>query len=189
MTESYPLHWPASWPRTQYPQSSKFKCTLAETRDLMFAEIHRLGGKNVILSTNVELRLDGLPYANRRDPVDTGVAVYFERKGNQMVFACDRWGSVRENIRSIQKTIEALRGIDRWGASNMMERAFTGFMAIAGPAPRRWHDILGVNSDADASQIKSAYRRKARECHPDNGGSAELMAELNAARDQAVAQL
>jgi curved DNA-binding protein CbpA len=33
---------------------------------------------------------------------------------------------------------------------------------------------------------KDAYRRKAKECHPDIGGSAVAMAEINAAYNEAT---
>jgi hypothetical protein len=72
----------------------------------------------------VQLRQDGLPYANRRAPSDTGAAVYFSYKGRQMCFACDKWQDVYDNIYAISKTIEALRGIERWGAGDMVEQAF-----------------------------------------------------------------
>ena len=186
--EAYPLHWPDGWPRTKHPTHSSFKCTMAETRDMMLAEIKRLGGRNIILSTNIELRLDGLPRAGRRAPMDVGVSVYFDLNGNNMVFACDKYNAVKDNIRAIQKAIEALRGIERWGASDMMERAFTGFMALPAPgAVPQWWDVLGISRTASHDDIKTAYRNKARERHPDNGGSEPLMAELNAARDLALA--
>ena len=89
-----------------------------------------MGGSGVILSTNIPLRNDGLPYANSREPNDPGVAVYFQHKKREMCFACDAFKTVRENAYSIGKTIEALRGIERWGASDMMERAFRGFAAL-----------------------------------------------------------
>ncbi|MHA7241087.1 J domain-containing protein [Arthrobacter sp. TMS1-12-1] len=44
-------------------------------------------------------------------------------------------------------------------------------MAEAGR--KSYYDILGVRSDADAKDIKDAYRRAARTAHPDLGGSAE----------------
>lgn len=44
-----------------------------------------------------------------------------------------------------------------------------------------YYKTLGVARDADARTIKKAYRRLARERHPDKGGSQEQMAELNEA--------
>jgi hypothetical protein len=44
--------------------------------------------------------------------------------------------------------------------------------------------ILGVSRTAAPSEIKDAYRRLMRTVHPDQGGSAVLAAQLNAARDQ-----
>lgn len=150
-------------------------------------EISRLGGRYVILSTNIELRRDGKPYAGQKEPIDSGVAAYFERLGKQMVFACDKWDRVRDNMRAIQKTIEAIRGIERWGASDLLERALTAFEAL--PAPKNHWDILGVRRGATADEISTAFRAKAMKAHPDAGGSTAEMAELNAARDAALREI
>lgn len=129
--EAHPLHWPEGRARTRRRQRSRFDVTFAQARDALSDEIHRLGGRYMVLSTNVALRRDNLPYANQPEPDDTGVAVYFERNGKQMCFACDRWDRVKDNIRAIQKTIEAMRGIERWGTGEMMDRAFSAFEAQA----------------------------------------------------------
>lgn len=183
-TEAYPLHWPAGWPRTSSPQRSRFDGSFAKIRDELFAEIERLGGRYIVLSTNVALRRDGLPYANQAEPTDTGVSVYFERRGKQMTFACDKWDRVKDNMRSIQRTIEAIRGIERWGASEMMERAFQAFEAL--PPPKSCWDILGVSPGASREDIRAAYKAKARDAHPDIGGTTAAMAELNRAYDEAL---
>lgn len=47
-------------------------------------------------------------------------------------------------------------------------------------------DVLGVPPDADAEQVRRAYRRLARECHPDLGGDA---AEFHRLQDAAQALL
>lgn len=183
--EAYPLHWPLGWPRTKWPKSSRFEvASFAVTRDNLFRQIKLLGGTHIVLSTNIHLRQDGIPYANHRQPQDKGVAVYFLRRGKQMAFACDRWDKIEDNIRAVEKTIEAVRGIDRWGASEMMERAVQAFEAL--PPPKSCWDILGIKPGASHDEINAAYRERARRAHPDAGGSHAAMAELNRARDEAV---
>lgn len=44
-----------------------------------------------------------------------------------------------------------------------------------------YYKVLGVARDADEQTIKKAYRRLAREHHPDKGGKPEKMAEINEA--------
>lgn len=182
--EAYPLAWPVGWPRTKESQKARFDGTFARIRSELFAEVERMGGQHIVLSTNIPLRRDGLPYANIREPADTGVAVYFLRRKKQMVFACDRWSTVRDNMRAIQKTIDAIRGIERWGASEMMERAFQAFEAL--PPPTDWSGTLGVPKSATREDIERAYRSKAKAAHPDTGGSADAMAALTKARDEAM---
>lgn len=40
------------------------------------------------------------------------------------------------------------------------------------------YQILGVEMDADAGQIKEAYRKKAKEYHPDKGGDTEMFKHI-----------
>ncbi len=54
-----------------------------------------------------------------------------------------------------------------------------------GPAMsrREARAILGVSEGAGRPEIQAAYRRLIRLAHPDQGGSAGLAAQINAARD------
>lgn len=184
--DAYPLTWPAGWPRVAERQRSRFDGTPARIRSELMAEVERLGGRYPVLSTNLPLRRDGLPYATAREPDDPGVALYFERRGRQMVFACDKWDRVQDNMRAIQLTIGAIRGIERWGASEMMERAFQAFESLP-PPPSCW-SVLGVNPNSSRDEIERAYRSAAKRAHPDAGGSDAAMAALTRARDEALAQ-
>jgi hypothetical protein len=47
-------------------------------RVALLNEIKLLGGRLPVISTNVRLRRDGLPYANDHVPDDKGAAVYFQ---------------------------------------------------------------------------------------------------------------
>lgn len=184
--EAYPLQWPVGVPRTERYRvaHAAFSCTLGDAIKQSMNEIRLMGGTLPVISSNLTRRQDGLPYTNQRQPEDCGVAIYFQRRGRSMVFACDRWFKVEHNVRAIAKTIEALRGIERWGSAEMLDRAFTGFEAL--PAPEQWWEVLGVARDADPDAIKAAYRLRARNAHPDTGGSDSAMARLNSARDQGL---
>lgn len=160
MTEAYPLQWPTGKPRTQRPQRSRFDTQMSYARDQLINELNLLGAKDVVLSTNIPLRNDGLPYARYSTPEDQGAAVYFIYDENQMCFACDRWDLVKDNIQAIRKTIEALRGIARWGTGDMMKAAFQGFEALPAPSSSKWHDILGVTPTARFEEIRRAFKDK-----------------------------
>lgn len=185
--EAYPLAWPEGWKRTRIRSGARFKQSFTGARDFLFAELHRMEATNCILSTNLQLRRDGLPLANQRNPEDAGAAVYFSYKKRGMVFACDRYARIEHNIYAIALTIEALRGIERWGASDMMERAFTGFTALpASTQTRSWRFVLGLPDFGDVTRqmVEEHFRARIRFCHPDTGGSHEAMIELNSAREQ-----
>lgn len=186
MTEAYPLYWPEHRPRTKRREPSRFNVTMGRARDGIVDQVRLMGGENMVISSNVAVRNDGLPYAQQKRIDDPGVAVYFERKGLSVCFACDRWDTVADNMRAIEKTIEALRGIARWGTGDMMEAAFRGFEAL--PAPS-WRDDLGLVPGSTLADAEAAYRSRARSAHPDAGGSDEAMARLNSAISAARREL
>lgn len=182
---AYPLHWPEGVPRTplQAREHSRFKVTPDRARRGLLQEIDRLvlGSEArgwrvnrdlIVISTNLRLRQDGEPMMSQRPPEDTGVAVYFERKGTRLSFACDRWRTIHDNMHAISKTIEALRGIERWGATDMLERAFKGFEALPGPGTENWSQVLGVLPHTPTIDVRRAYHRLRKLHHPDHGGNA-----------------
>jgi hypothetical protein len=201
---AYPLAWPFGWKRTpahsrqratfgatklnSYGWNSKERLTLAEASGRLVRELELLGAINQVLSTNLELRLDGWPRSGQRAPDDPGAAVYFEYAGKATALACDKWDRVEDNIAAIAKHIEALRGMDRWGVGSL-EQAFTGYQAL--PAPDPWWKLLGLDGPTrDAKAIGAAYRKASAQAHPDRpGGSHDRMAAVNAARDEGMKSL
>jgi len=172
MTEAYPLQWPPHVKRTapHRRQRSRFDVSPDRARRELRRESELLG-RYVVISTNVELRRDGEPYANRRAPSDPGVAVYFDRKGEQVCVACDKHPAVWENMRAIGKTLEAMRGIERWGTSELLDQAFSGFTALPPPdqmspivaqAPSNWWTVLGVAPDCPLAVAEAAWKALAR---------------------------
>lgn len=191
MTEAYPLQWPHNWPRTERHrrERSQFKVSQDQAQRQIMDEVRRLGGRNLVLSTNIPVRKDGLPYASYGKIDDVGVAIYFVLKGEARSFACDRWDLIKDNMKAIANTIEALRGIERWGSSKMVDQAFAGFTAL--PAPdqvpvQEWYQVLGVRIPTTRDAIDKQYKKLAKIFHPDvPGGSGAQMAALNQAYEQA----
>jgi hypothetical protein len=102
-------------------------------RNLEF-QLDLMNASNVAVTTNIELRRDGQPYANQRI-FDTGVAVYSREKVVSRPSPAISGTRSVNNLHAVAKTIEALRGIDRWGTREMVGAAFQGFTAIPGSAP------------------------------------------------------
>lgn len=189
---AYPLQWPDGWKRTQpgYRRNANFtkykkQLSIYDGVQRVMGELGRLGlGRDdVVISTNVETRMDGFPRSDRSEPGDPGVAVYWqERKGARKVMAIDHYYRVADNLAAIAATLEAMRAIERHGGAAILERAFTGFTALPAPgAKREWWEVLGVARTCGIDEARAAYRTLASENHPDRGGSADRMAEINAA--------
>jgi hypothetical protein len=106
--------------RTTYRAQSRFDTPEERVRRNLEFELDLMDATNVVVTTNSELRRDGRPYANQRIS-DTGVAVYFTQKGHEQAIACDKWDSIRDNLRAVAKAFEALRGIERWGTGEMVD--------------------------------------------------------------------
>lgn len=183
--QRYPLFWPVGWKRTSIKCKSRFgNHTVYDARMSMEAELGRMDAKNIVLSTNLELRRDGLPYSDNRGLPDSGVAVYFTHKGKRLVLACDQYPQVASNIWAIKCHIEAMRAQERYGVGTT-EQAFAGYAALPMDGmKRKWHEVLGCNPATDAAMVARLYRDLAKSTHPDNGGSHEHMAELNAAYEE-----
>lgn len=192
---SFPLSWPLSWKRTTFRTHSRFgrrnPPTVAQGRDGVIDELRKMKvwDWEVIISTNIPLRRDGLPYSNQKEPSDPGVAVYFKVNKKPTVLACDKWNTVGDNLWAIAKHIEALRGQDRWGVGSL-EQAFAGYVALEEKTQASCWEILGIpqsmNGSINENIVMDAYRRKARETHPDTGGTAEAFAEVVRAKDVAL---
>lgn len=208
MTGAYPLEWPEGWPRTPEDKrrySSPFTTTFDRARRQLYDQLRMLGAKNVVISSWLPLRQDGQPRSDhaRYRIDDPGVAVYFTLRGRQMVMARDGFASVHDNLRSIGLAIEGLRQMERHGGAHMMDRAFEGFAALPAPGAqerRPWREVLMIQADDDQWVAKSlpageliraemAYRHLAKKRHPDSGGSADAMAELNGAIAEARKEL
>lgn len=187
--EAYPLCWPVGWPRKEPWQrsSSQYQVEFAKARDHLANELRLSHARDVVISSNVPLRRDGLPLANMRQPDDPGVAVYWTGKDKHgkpaaRVIACDGWRTVRENLRAVGLAVEAIRSLERTGASEILERAYAGFARL--PASSDHWGVLGLRATSKAA-LDARYRELARQHHPDRGGDPAVMASINAAYELA----
>lgn len=198
-----PLEWPQGWPRAKGRKHATFgkKCsgaygkedlTIAQGLERVLDELSRMGVRrdDVVISSNAPLRLDGLPRGDASNPADPGAAVYWNtRKGETKVMAIDIYYRLADNLAAIAATLEAMRSIERHGGAAILDRAFAGFAALPAPGKvtaRGWREILGVlPGESSLAVAQEKYRRLAAVHHPDRGGNADAMTELNWAWAQA----
>lgn len=196
--EAFPLAWPQGRPRTRMRERARFgtggsnggrqALTVYVGLSRLIAEMERLGAQQVVITSNLPRRLDGLPRSGARAPEDPGIAVYFSLRGKPHVLACDKWDTCADNLAAIAADVEALRGRERWGVSSL-EQAFAGHLALPPmEAKKPWWAWLGLAAPptkletAEAAWAKRIYKE-----HPDRGGNANTAAELNAAMTEARA--
>ncbi len=198
---AYPLTWPAGWKRTPAgsQREAKFqrfdkRLTLTQGLERVLTELQRMGidKQDVIVSTDVRTRLDGMPRSGEPEPKDHGAAVYWQEwNGSRRVMAIDIYDKVADNLAAIAATLDAMRAIERHGGAAILERAFTGFTALPAPgAARNWREVLGITGTPIGQDLQQAYRRAASAAHPDKpGGSNDAMAAVNLAYEQAKQEL
>lgn len=192
MIEAFPLDWPLGFQRTDRAKRkhSNFKQTPGAAQDFLHNEVRRIGGKRLIVSTNIPVRKDGMMYVDyiTKRQEDPGVAIYFEMDGDQVSMCCDQYEKVLDNLYALGKSVEALRGIDRWGCSEFIKRAFSGFKALpeSGSAAGTFWDILDLQPTRDEDLIKQMYRAQSKKHHPDAGGDPDKFDSLTKAYDQAL---
>lgn len=217
MREPFPLQWPEGEPRREPGRRSRSRfgvrgqVSFSEALIELRSELSRLGAANAVITTDLPVRRDGIPYAATGRVSDPGVAVWFmlpDDRGvaSERVLACDRWLTHAENMRALALTIEAMRGLDRWGVAGAVSRVFAGFTALppgtgdevlSTPRAKPWREVLGpwpasydaLPDEAALALARVHHRKLITEHHPDRGGDPARAAEINAALDEAEREL
>lgn len=190
-TLASPLAWPAGRPRTAAGrrQPGAFRSTVGlGTKSIVVADalgrlpplMRQIGATSPVLTSGLELRLDGRARSGQRTLADPGAALYFQHRAKPVALSCDRYQTVAANIAAIAAHLDAARTIERHGVGTL-EQMFAGFAAL--PSPAGWRDVLG--HPATLAEAEAAFRDRARSAHPDAGGSHERMTQLNQARADA----
>lgn len=185
MTQAYPLQWPDHIERSTKREAGQFRTTLAGALDNVETSLKafsRDSGKavsGIVLSSNVTLGV--------AKPADPGVAVWFTWDGVQVCIPVDRYLTPAANLQAIHHVLEARRVEMRHGTLALVRASMRGFQALPAPGSTPWWLVLEVKADATAAEIEAAYKRLARDRHPDRpGGSHDLMSNLNRAREQGM---
>jgi len=214
--QSYPLCWPDGWKRTSLAQrvngrfsrkETKYRHTSPNTQDrytvtnpvttadsvkrlLQQLDMMCVNTSSVVVSTNVEPKLDGMPRSGK-EPSDPGAAVYWMDGNQQRCMAIDRYTNVADNLAAIAATLEAMRAIERHGGAEILNRAFLGFAALPEQASGSWryHLGFGETEQVNLEKIESAYRDLVKKHHPDYGGNADTFRQITEARHNAKREL
>lgn len=211
----YPLTWPTGWKRTATHQRERARFSNGERqysntlggssymrqRDLTISDgtkrvldalrILGVADGDAIISTNLQLRLDGLPRSGQSAPDDPGVAVYWERSGDheQKCMAIDRYDRVADNLAAVAATLEAMRAIERHGGAQILDRAFTGFTALPAPGATtsHWRTLFG--DIGTRAELDAQYRKLRSYHHPDKGGDSGMFHTVQKAYEQACQEI
>jgi hypothetical protein len=216
MIDAYPLQWPIGWRRTAIAERVRAKfgkkswsedVGRAIVRDLsiddgtkrVLSELSRMGVERgtIVISTNLRLRLDGLPISKQNQPSDVGAAVYWidPATNASRCMAIDIYDRIADNLGAVAATIKALRLIERHGGAQVLARAFTGFTALPAPGQTSacgWREVLELSPDYTPQRdgIDRAYKVLRSRYHPDKtGGDGARFHEIQLAYDQACAEL
>lgn len=194
-TDAYPLKWPDGWKRTESHRRRRAKfsktawkgnsweagshkikgdLTIADGAKRIAAELKTMGVNEGqwVISSNLELRNDGMPRSSQRIPDDPRIAVYWTRKGKQQVMAIDLYDRVADNLAAVAASLGALRTVERHGGAQVLDRAFTGFTALANPDtfdPYSTMGLLRQHGPFTRDQVNARFRDLSRIYHPESG--------------------
>lgn len=157
------------WTRPLAPRRSQFKVDIDTTLRELEREVHLLGSGNgpaqdIVIGAGYrpgDLRVDGRPRADAREPIHPGVEISFDSRHGRLTYATAVFDDWRDNVRAVALGLEALRSIDRWGVAQAGQQ-YAGFALLsAGPGLEE----LGRQLVERFGSVNAALRAT----HPDTG--------------------
>lgn len=197
--------WPGQPTASYARQGSRFRSTYKQTLDLLESELGAIDAKDVVIQialSSRDIRNDGWPRSGAR-PGQPGVVLSFVRGKEALQFACDTFDDWEANLRAIGKTLEALRAVDRYGATKGGEQyrgwaqlpPGEGYRPPDAPAMTRetaaafLAEHSGITAQAilmDGAVRDIARMRATQKLHPDRGGDQEQFLRLTRAVDKLI---
>lgn len=185
---------------------SPFSGSFTDTLDRLERELDHLKAAEIVVQIDTtldQIRNDGWPRSTARVN-GNAVVLSFRSRHGALSYTCNTYQGWEQNLRAIAMTLERLRAVERYGAVKGGEQ-YKGWAQLPpgqngrGPIQAgEWRSVEdaarfilrteGCIHDADGiaaviADPQGSYREAARKAHPDVGGSTELMAKLNRARD------
>lgn len=182
-----PLQWKPHIEKTKNRKKSQFKSKSASFASIeLVKQLRLMGAKNCVITSNMILTKDKSRFMSMQPNIeDTGVSVFFELKGQSKVMQIDLYDKVEDNMWAIYKSVEALRGLNRWGGAQIMDGMFTGFNALPSPDQVTNNSIAYFSDCHSKEQARERYLRLAKELHPDlHPESAEEFKEMKRQYEQ-----
>jgi len=179
MIFEYPLKWPIQQPRTTYKQRARFgNHSQSKAGDYLINELERMGGRKTVISSNLQKRQRNDGFLTNQRVDDPGVVIYFQLKGQPKAMACDKYDKPEHNLWALYLSVQAIRGLERWGGSEMINSLFTGFKALPSPEDAIITSAQYFSEFQTKLEAKERYRTLCKELHPDVGGGANEFNEM-----------
>lgn len=171
-----------TWPYPATPPENRrsrytFRAGWQDTLDLFAHELDMIAGDGVVIAAGFregDVRQDGMPRANAREPIHPGVEISFDSPRGRLVYStdiCERW---QHNVRSIALGLEALRAVDRYGITHRGEQ-YAGFLALPPGTP-------SIDKGRELVEAAGGIRAALMKHHPDHGGDPADFADVQAFR-------
>lgn len=177
MSVQYTFRALTAWPYAPTPAYKRrgrytFKAGWDDTLGLLSREMRLLKADQPVIAAGFreqDLRLDGLPRSNAREPSHPGVEISFTAfavEGRpRLVYAtdvCERW---EHNVRSIALGLESLRAVDRYGITRRGEQ-YAGWRQLTDGGAAQASRERGMALVREYGSVNAALRAT----HPDTGG-------------------
>lgn len=117
---------------------------------------------------------------------EAAVTLRYKKGEREVTLTYDKQSNPRSNLRALYLCLDDMRMIERRGLDEVVRSAY---LQLNAPKKKRdpW-EVLGLRPGASREDVEAMFRVRARTAHPDHGGSDEAMAELNAARAEALGE-
>lgn len=165
-----------AYPKTEQPKPSLFRTDWDRSLKKLAEEVEKSGGDELLISivaTPDQLTLAGYPKSGFK-VLYRGVEVSFKKDGRRVAFHVDAFPRLHDNIHAIALTLEALRAVDRYGATTGAEQ-YAGFAQLTSG---------GVDLDRGRRLVEQHGTIKAAllATHPDKGGNEVDFRDVDAYR-------